>query len=192
MNDQDHPFGSAARLEAGLRRHRPRLDSLELDRLRRQVDDRISSRQELRRSGGFMRSRLALTLTVVFGLTFSGAGGALALSGSSGGVSAGSAQYRSNSGTHNGSGVLGFTGSGSGSGSSGGGTDSGAAGANARDAGSNASDPGTNAAQSSAQVEATGSGKTLPFTGYAAIPVLLIGVALLGTGLVLRRRTREG
>jgi cobalamin biosynthesis Mg chelatase CobN len=29
---------------------------------------------------------------------------------------------------------------------------------------------------------------SLPFTGYLAIPVLLIGVAMLGTGLVLRRR----
>jgi len=28
----------------------------------------------------------------------------------------------------------------------------------------------------------------LPFTGYLAIPVLLIGVAALGTGLALRRR----
>jgi hypothetical protein len=31
----------------------------------------------------------------------------------------------------------------------------------------------------------------LPFTGYAAIPVLLGGIVLLGTGLVLRRRTRN-
>ncbi len=31
----------------------------------------------------------------------------------------------------------------------------------------------------------------LPFTGFAAIPVLLGGLALLGGGLVLRRRTRS-
>ena len=31
----------------------------------------------------------------------------------------------------------------------------------------------------------------LPFTGYAAIPILLIGLALLATGLVLRRRAGE-
>jgi hypothetical protein len=30
---------------------------------------------------------------------------------------------------------------------------------------------------------------SLPFTGFLAIPVLLIGVALLGGGLVLRRRS---
>lgn len=38
------------------------------------------------------------------------------------------------------------------------------------------------------QAKATGS---LPFTGYAAVPILLIGVALLGTGFVLRRRTED-
>lgn len=32
------------------------------------------------------------------------------------------------------------------------------------------------------------SSESLPFTGYLAIPVLLIGVAMLGTGFVLRRR----
>lgn len=36
------------------------------------------------------------------------------------------------------------------------------------------------------------SSSSLPFTGYAAIPVLLGGVALLGVGLVVRRRTGGG
>jgi hypothetical protein len=48
------------------------------------------------------------------------------------------------------------------------------------------------ASQPARQVEAgaQGSGtEQLPFTGFAAIPVLLGGVALLTTGLVLRRRT---
>ena len=34
-------------------------------------------------------------------------------------------------------------------------------------------------------------GEQLPFTGFAAIPILLGGVALLATGLVLRRRTAD-
>jgi hypothetical protein len=42
-------------------------------------------------------------------------------------------------------------------------------------------------AQPSRQVEAGGGGQ-IPFTGYAAIPTLLIGIALLAMGLVLRRR----
>ena len=47
----------------------------------------------------------------------------------------------------------------------------------------------TQQAQPARQVEA-GSGSELPFTGFAALPVLLGGVALLGGGLVLRARTR--
>ena len=34
-------------------------------------------------------------------------------------------------------------------------------------------------------------GEQLPFTGFAAIPILLGGVALLTTGLVMRRRTAD-
>ncbi len=41
--------------------------------------------------------------------------------------------------------------------------------------------------QGTGQVSSGGS--EVPFTGYAAIPVLVAGVALLGTGLVVRRRT---
>jgi hypothetical protein len=46
------------------------------------------------------------------------------------------------------------------------------------------------AAQPARQVEAGQSTNQLPFTGFAAIPVLLAGVALLGGGLAIRRRTR--
>ena len=50
--------------------------------------------------------------------------------------------------------------------------------------------PSPAAVQPARQVEqGTGESAGLPFTGYAAIPVLLAGLALLGTGLVLRRRT---
>jgi hypothetical protein len=49
-------------------------------------------------------------------------------------------------------------------------------------------------AQPNRQVEsgAQGNGdEQLPFTGFAAIPILIGGVALLTTGLVLRRRTAD-
>jgi hypothetical protein len=46
------------------------------------------------------------------------------------------------------------------------------------------------AAQPARQVEAGQTTNQLPFTGFAAIPVLLAGVALLAGGLVVRRRTR--
>ena len=41
------------------------------------------------------------------------------------------------------------------------------------------------------QVAAQGGSGSLPFTGFVAIPLLVGGVALAGTGAVLRRRTRE-
>lgn len=46
------------------------------------------------------------------------------------------------------------------------------------------------AAQAPRQVQAANDDQ-LPFTGYAAIPMLLIGIALLGGGMVLRRSTRS-
>lgn len=48
----------------------------------------------------------------------------------------------------------------------------------------------TDPVQAARQV-ATVSGDSLPFTGYASIPVLLLGAALFTTGLVLRRRSAQ-
>jgi hypothetical protein len=45
-------------------------------------------------------------------------------------------------------------------------------------------------AQAPRQLEA-GAGEELPFTGYAAIPLLLGGLGLLVSGVVLRRRTHD-
>jgi hypothetical protein len=50
------------------------------------------------------------------------------------------------------------------------------------------SNPGT---QPTRQAAAAAQTSQLPFTGFAAIPVLLGGLALLSGGLVLRRRTRS-
>jgi hypothetical protein len=53
---------------------------------------------------------------------------------------------------------------------------------------SDPSDPGDVEAASQ---ESSGGGDELAFTGFAAIPVLIGGVALLGSGLVLRRRSER-
>jgi hypothetical protein len=46
-------------------------------------------------------------------------------------------------------------------------------------------------AQEVAQVAAGGDGDSLPFTGFAAIPVIVVGVGMLVGGLVLRRRSNQ-
>jgi hypothetical protein len=49
----------------------------------------------------------------------------------------------------------------------------------------------TPSVQPTRQVEAGANNNKLPFTGFAAIPVLLGGLVLLSLGLVLRRRTGD-
>ena len=45
--------------------------------------------------------------------------------------------------------------------------------------------------QPARQVESGAGNSQLPFTGFAAIPILLGGIALLTVGLVLRRKTGD-
>ena len=47
---------------------------------------------------------------------------------------------------------------------------------------------GEQTAQETRQLGAENGGEELPFTGFAAIPVLLMGLALLSAGFILRRR----
>jgi hypothetical protein len=154
-----------------LRTNRPQLTALELDEVRRQVRARVAASPARRRTRSeFMKSRLAILSTLVLGLLFSTTGAGLAVSGFSGNhSSAATVQY--NPGDR---GDVGGESGGGGNGGNGG---------------------NTNTLQTTRQVEAgagtgTGSGN-LPFTGYAAIPVLLGGVALLSAGLVMRRRSHD-
>ena len=45
--------------------------------------------------------------------------------------------------------------------------------------------------QSARQLGTSGGGDELPFTGFAAIPVLLVGILMLSTGIALRRSMRR-
>lgn len=54
------------------------------------------------------------------------------------------------------------------------------------------SEGGGGAAQPTAQTGAGGGGGKLPFTGYLAIPVLVLGAGMLGAGFVARRRAAAG
>ena len=124
-----------------------------------------------------MKSRIAILATLVVGMLLSTTGASLAISGfASSNDKASVAQYGPGDEDEGGQGVLGEEESG------GGGTQG------------VEENGGGGGVQPARQVEAgaqgTG-GESLPFTGFAAIPILLGGVALLTVGLVLRRRTGD-
>jgi hypothetical protein len=129
-----------------------------------------------------MKSRLVILTMLVLGMMLSTTGAGLAVSGLTGN-NASTAQYGTPTptGTPTGGGsVLGEQ-------NTGGGGKTPAA----NNGGSAPSGGGGGGVQPARQVEAGSNGSTLPFTGFAAIPVLLGGIALLSAGLVLRRRAGD-
>jgi hypothetical protein len=164
---------------AQLRAHRPEATPLELDAVKRRVRARAARPAGSRaRSAAFMKSRLAILLMLVFGVTLSTAGAGMAVS-NIGGNDASVAEYGSGDtpggetpGGDTGGDVLGEEDTGNG--------------------GDTAGEEAGNGLQPSRQVEAgANGGDQLPFTGFLAIPILIGGVALLATGLVLRRRVAD-
>ena len=158
-----------------LHAHRPEATALELDAVKQQVRARVANPARRRTRGNqLMKSRLVILTMLVLGMLLSTTGAGLAVSGLSG-KNASIAQYSTSTPT---GGVLGDQDTGSGTSpeeNGGGGT---------------APDTDTNT-QPARQVEAGANNSSLPFTGFAAIPVLLGGIALLSAGLVLRRRTGD-
>jgi hypothetical protein len=130
-----------------------------------EIKRRVLQRAAAPRKGQPMRSRLAILAMLVVGMLMSGTGAGLAVQGfDQSGDDASQAQY-----PPKGEGdVLGEEDSGG------------------PLAENNSDDDDAQVAQ---QVE---SGDSLPFTGFAAIPVLLAGVALIGGGLMLRRQSPSG
>ena len=119
-----------------------------------------------------MRPRLAILTMLAVGILLMGAGTGLAVSGLSGEENASEVVYptttTTTTTTTSTNGVGGVAGAGTGG-------------------LQQAKEP---AAKEVAQVAAAGDeGDSLPFTGFAAIPVIVVGVGLLVGGLVLRRRT---
>jgi hypothetical protein len=192
-----------------LKDERPQATELELDAIKQRVRRNAANPSRRRQS---MKSRLAILGMLVTGMLFSTAGAGLAISGvTQSGDNAAVSQYAtptptpvctatptptSNGGTNNNASENGSCGEGgvlpaeetnapttkpsgdtapaeeSGGGGGGGGGVSPA-----------------EEAQPARQQAAAAQTSQLPFTGFAAIPVLLGGLALLSGGLVLRRRT---
>lgn len=128
-----------------------------------------------------MTSRIAITALLAIGALMGSAGAAFATSALSTDNSASAAQY-GQAPNQQVAPTLGSGGNGPGAGPGAGapaGPRAGVAGVTAD------SPPPTAAAQAPRQAQ----GDSLPFTGFAAIPLLLVGLALLTCGLVLRRRT---
>jgi hypothetical protein len=124
-------------------------------------------RQRVARKGQPMRSRLAIIAMLVAGMLLSGTGAGLAVQGfDQSGDDASQVQYPSGGEGD----VLGEEESGG-------------------PVSPEETETTNDAAQVAQQVE---SGDSLPFTGFAAIPVVLAGVALIGGGLMLRRKSPAG
>lgn len=163
-------------VEARLRDERPQLSAGELD----QVKLRAMSAGRSIQKGPLMKSRLAITSMLVLGIMLSTTGAGLAITGAT--VSQNSGQEAT--GGQEGQ-TLGQQ--------DGGGGDQGTlpedsqSGENQTlgETAAGGQDAGTNPAS---QTAAADGGESLPFTGLLAIPLMIGGVALLGSGLALRRR----
>lgn len=162
-----------------LRENRPQATELELDAIKQRVRRRTAQQPSRKREA--MKSRLAILSMLVLGMLFSTAGAGLAVQGLTNN-DASVAQYGPDE-VQPAGGVLGDEESGGGGGVQG-----------EEESGGGAGEQGTageDAVQPARQVAAGSAGNELPFTGFLAIPVLIGGVALLSTGLVLRRQARR-
>jgi hypothetical protein len=196
-------------IEETLRANRPETSPLELDRIKLQAIRQATQGRPsflARQKGAFMKSRLAMMLVIAAGFMLSTTGAGLAISGSSSSGSAAGSQYtpagvEEHSGHQNeGQGVKGAATHGgnkcSENGSNGGGGNSGA---NAN-GNCNNTEP-AQAETAPAEVEVApvpaeqqavvSNGSSLPFTGFVAIPLLIIGVLMVVGGAMLRLKSRK-
>jgi hypothetical protein len=170
------------------------MTALELDAAKVRV---MKSAQEqpgmfARKKGIFMKSRVALVAVLALGVFMSGTGATLAVSGFADTPSASSVQYPENN-QHQEKGhhvVEAATGEGTKGCNEGASNGTNASAGNCAEPAA-ATEPAVET-QAVQQVAVNGSGGSLPFTGFVAIPVLIIGLGLLGAGVAMRMRVRRG
>jgi hypothetical protein len=176
-----------------LTEHRARMSGPQLARVRERAAG-SGSRTAPAPRGGFMRSRIAITALLATGALMSSTGAAIGVTALSTTGDASQAQYGPVETTAT---QPAPTESVAGTGGTLAGGDEGATPSSgvkgARDESTPTAEAPTGAApaaeaQPARQLESS-SADTLPFTGYAAVPLLLVGLALLVSGLVLRRGT---
>jgi hypothetical protein len=182
--DRERIYADLPEVEACLRDQVPKATGLELDRIKLRAMNAHASPGRSTRRGEFMRSRIAVTMMLVVGFLISGTGAGLAVSGISGAGSAAEHEYP----TEAADGQQGIAGEQAGgnqgiAGEKGGGNQ----GIAGEKGGGDQASQGVEAAQAARQVAVSGGGNGLPFTGLAAIPLLLVGVGLTASGFVFRR-----
>lgn len=192
MHQDDPDLTDDLRDVATLLRHqRAELSGLELDHIKQRAMGLGSRSNPSTRKSTFMRSRSVITALLASGIVMTGGSAALGVSSLVGGNSASQAQY--GPATPPGGGTLGTVAEGTNppAGTPGGGTKGVSATkddtTNAQVTPRAASSPAP-AVQPARQIAATNpNGGQLPFTGFAAIPILLMGLALLASGVFLHR-----
>jgi hypothetical protein len=175
-----------------LREGRPEATDMELDQIKQQVRRRVAAPSGRKQS---MKARVGILAMLVTGMVFSTAGAGLALSGSSH-HNASVAQYPTVTPTPTPTCTETPNGGTSPAGSPSaectptpeGGVLPAESGNGPAQSGGVAPAEATNTQPTRQEAAATNS--QLPFTGFAAIPVILGGLALLSGGLLLRRRTQ--
>lgn len=154
-----------------LRQERPAPDGLTLDRVKTRARTRATTKH---RRGALLKSRLAITMILALGILMSLSGAGLAVSGlGDSGDDASDVQYFNEPGDDSSR------------------DDSSTDDSSSSEVLGDSGDSGDAADVEEASQEGTGGGDELAFTGFAAIPVLIGGVALLGSGLALRRRSER-
>ena len=183
--DRDQTPAELAWVAERLEQERPTAGPLELDRMKLQARTQAMRGARSQAKGSVLKSRVAITAILMLGLVTGGTGTTLAVSGDQG--SAAQVQYprevqpnnqvqpRNQSGPDDvlgtteepeGDQVLGRTQSGGGPG------------------------PG-DSVQAGPQTVAAEGGSELPFTGLAAVPLIVLGLGLIATGAMLYRSARR-
>jgi hypothetical protein len=160
-------------VEDGLRVGRALPSDDEVDRIWTRVAPARAARTRAR------GARLALVAVLAGGVFVGGGGGALAISGNSSHGNVAAAQYAPTN--PNGPQVLGQV-------TGGGPTPTTGVPTSTTKTATSVS-PAVNGEVESTAQTAQGTVRSLPFTGFVAIPLIALGIALLGVGVVVRRRT---